>query len=225
MNYSRSSVQHRVVSIIRMLRGATKGMQEPASSLIIKRYGKDPYLILISCLLSLRTKDTISFPASVRLFEHAKTPHAMLRVPIEDLEKVIHDTGFYRNKAKTLRSVSKDLIDRFGGKVPKSKEELLSIKGIGIKTANLVLGEAFGIPALCVDTHVHKISNRLGIVKTKSPEETEKALQSIVPKKYWIEYGRLLVVWGQNICVPIRPFCSNCAIADVCPRIGVTSSR
>lgn len=225
MKQSHSSVRQRVIKIIKVLRGATKGMPKPASLLIIERYGKDPYLILISCLLSLRTKDTTSYPASCRLFEHARTPQEMLALPISTIEKLIYPCGFYRNKAKSLHSVSEDLIERFDGKVPNSEEALLSVKGVGIKTANLVLGEAFDVPAICVDTHVHKISNRLGLIKTNTPEESEIALKKIVPRKDWTEFGRLLVAWGQNICVPISPFCSKCAIADLCPKIGVTTSR
>ena len=225
MKQSHSSVQQRAIKIIQMLRGATKRMPKTASTLIIERYGKSPYLILISCLLSLRTKDTTSYPASCRLFAKAKTPQRMLKLRLSAIEKLIYPVGFYRNKAKSILSVSEDIIDRFDGKVPNSKDDLLSLHGVGLKTANLVLAEAFDIPAICVDTHVHKISNRLGLVKTKTPDETESALRELLPKKYWIEYGRLLVIWGQNICVPISPFCSQCAIADLCPRIGVTRSR
>ena len=225
MKQSHSSAQQRAIKIIRMLRGSTKGMPETASTLIIDRYGKDPYLILISCILSLRTKDTTSYPASVRLFEKAKTPQAMLTLSPETIEKLIYPTGFYRNKAKVILTISKDLLDRFDGMVPKSEDDLLSLHGVGIKTANLVRGEAFDIPAICVDTHVHKISNRLGLVKTETPEQTEKALKELLPKQYWTEFGRLLVIWGQNMCVPISPFCSKCAIADICPRIGVSRSR
>ena len=225
MKESHSSVQRRAIKIIQVLRGATKGMPKTASSLIVERYGKDPYLILISCILSLRTKDITSFPASCRLFAKAKTPKKMLKLRLSSIEKLIYPVGFYRNKAKSIHSISKDLIERFGGKVPDSKEELISLHGVGLKTANLVLGEAFDKPAICVDTHVHKVSNRLGLVKTNTPEETEQALKELLPKRYWTEFGRLLVIWGQNICVPVSPFCSKCAIADLCPRVEITRSR
>ncbi len=225
MKQSHSAVRQKVIKIIRLLRGATKGMPKPASSLIIERYGKDPYLILISCLLSLRTKDTTSFPASCRLFARAKTPKSMLKLSLSAIEKLIYPVGFYRKKARTIIAISSDLISCFDGKVPDSEEKLLSLNGVGIKTANLVLGEAFDVPAICVDTHVHKISNRLGLVKTNTPEETEVALKKLLPRRYWIEFGRLLVVWGQNICVPVSPLCSNCTIADLCPQIGVSKSR
>jgi len=208
-----------------MLRGATRGMPKTASSLIIDRYGKDPYLILISCILSLRTKDTTSYPASIRLFAKARSVKGMLKLSPKLIEKLIYPVGFYHTKAKTILAISQDLLDRFGGMVPKGERELLSLHGVGIKTANLVRGEAFDIPAICVDTHVHKISNRLGLVETKTPEQTEQALKELLPKRYWTEYGRLLVIWGQNICVPVSPFCSQCAIAELCPRRGVTRSR
>lgn len=215
----------RAIRIIEVLRKATKRMVQPASFLITEKYGKDPYLVLISCLLSLRTKDTVSFPASVRLFEYAKTPEQMLKVPLSTIEKLIYPTGFYRRKARLLHTVSADLIKRFHGHVPADLDNLLSIKGVGRKTANLVLGVAFDIPAICVDTHVHKVSNRLGLVKTKTTDETEQALMELLPQDYWIEFNHLIVLWGQNVCVPISPFCSACAIAPMCPRVGVTKHR
>lgn len=215
----------RAIRIIEVLRKATARMVQPASFLMVEKYGKDPYLILISCLLSLRTKDTVSFPASVRLFEYAQTPQEMLKLPVAAIEKLIYPTGFYRRKARLLHRISTDLIKRFGGHVPANLEDLLSIKGVGRKTANLVLGVAFDIPAICVDTHVHKVSNRLGLVKTKTTDETEQALMKLLPREYWIEFNHLIVRWGQNICVPISPFCSKCAIAPFCPRVGVTRHR
>ena len=217
--------KERAIRIIHLLRKATKGMVQPASISIIEQYGRDPYLVLISCLLSLRTKDTVSLPASVRLFEYAKTPSQMLALPISKIEKLIYPTGFYHRKAQLLHTVSQDLLKRFSGKVPANLEDLLSIKGVGRKTANLVLGVAFEIPAICVDTHVHRVSNRLGLVKTKTTDETEQELKKILPPEYWIEFNHLLVVWGQNICVPISPFCSKCVLLPICPQIGVTKRR
>jgi endonuclease III len=214
-----------VLGVIEGLRVATRGMIVPASQEIVSRFGRDTFLVLISCLLSLRTRDTVSLPASCRLFEKAKTPESMLALPLSTIEALIYPVGFYKRKALLLHSVSQDLLTRFGGVVPSTKEELLSIKGIGLKTANLVLSEGFGIPALCVDTHVHRISNRLGIVTTKTPEETEAALREIIPQEYWIEWSRLLVMWGQNICVPLSPWCSRCPIAPLCQRKGVVHSR
>lgn len=216
---------NRAIRVISVLRKATKNMVEPASLSIKKQFGQDPFLMLISCLLSLRTKDTVSLPASIRLFQVAKTPEDILKIPLSQIEKLIYPCGFYRRKAQSLHTVSRDILTRFKGKVPHTSEELTSIKGVGIKTANLVLGEGFGIPALCVDTHVHRISNRLGFVATKTPEETEQKLKELLPPEYWIEYNRLLVMWGQNICVPISPFCSKCPIADLCPRVGVSRRR
>jgi len=217
--------EKRLLEIIKKLRKATACMAEPAATSIVKGFGKDPFLVLVSCILSLRTKDTVSLPASQRLFQLAKTPQGILGLPLGQIEQVIYPVGFYRNKAKHLHEISKDLIGRFGGKVPNNEQDLLSLKGVGPKTANLVLGEGFGIPAICVDTHVQRISNRLGLVKTRTPEQTEKALKLILPKKYWIEYNRLLVQWGQNICVPVSPFCSKCILSDLCPKIGVKRSR
>lgn len=200
-------------------------MAEPMASALVKRYGKDPFIVLISCLLSLRARDLVTFPLCIKLFEQARTPQELLAIPRSDLEKLLYPLGFYRKKALLLHQVSKDLIDRFHSKVPHTLKELLSIKGVGRKTANLVLGQAFDIPAICVDTHVHRISNRLGIIATKTPQETEKALMEILPPEYWVEYNRLLVMWGQNICVPISPFCSRCVLFPVCQRVGVKKSR
>ena len=200
-------------------------MVDPAVTQIVKEYGRDPFLVLVSCLLSLRTKDTVSFPASQKLFQLAKNPQQLLKIPSSQLETIIYPVGFYRQKAKQLHEMSRQLIEQFDGKVPQTEQELLSLKGVGRKTANLVLGEGFGIQAICVDTHVHRISNRLGLVKTKTPEETEVALKELLPKRYWIAYNRLLVMWGQNVCVPISPFCSRCAIYDLCQRVGVKKHR
>ena len=200
-------------------------MVEPAVIQIVKQYGRDPFLVLVSCLLSLRTKDIVSLTASHRLFHVVRTPEEFLAIPTKQIERIIYPVGFYRKKAKQLHAISKDLIARYDGQVPHAESDLLSIKGVGRKTMNLVRGEGFNIPAICVDTHVHRISNRLGLVKTKKPDETERELKRVLPQKYWTEYNRLMVVWGQNICVPISPFCSKCAIFDLCPKIGVKCSR
>ena len=213
------------VEIIERLRKAADGMIEPAASQIVEEFGKNPFLVLVSCILSLRTKDAVSLAASRRLFQLAKTPQGVLKLGVEKIQEVIYPVGFYRNKAKSLCGISKELIERFGGKVPSNEADLLSLKGVGRKTANLVLGEGFGVPAICVDTHVHRISNRLGLVKTKTPEATEKALKEFLPQKYWVEYNRLLVTWGQNICMPISPFCSKCVLYKCCKRVGVAKKR
>lgn len=181
--------------------------------------------MLIGCLLSLRAKDTASLPASLQLFKEAQTPQRLVQLPLRQIEKIIYSVGYYRSKAKQLKAVSHELLDRFGGKVPDTYDELISIKGVGPKTANLVLGEGFGKQALYVDIHVHRISNRLGLVKTSKPEETQIELEKIIPKRYWNEYSCLLVTWGQNVCVPISPFCSECPIYIECKRVGVTRHR
>lgn len=219
------SPEHRIIEIIRLLRVHTQMMQPPMTWSIIQQFGKDPFLILISCLLSLRARDSMTLPVSLTLFQHVKTPQELLRLPREKLEKILYPLGFYRKKATVLYEVSQELLDRFQGTVPSAKENLLGIKGIGIKTAALVLTEAFDIPDICVDVHVHRISNRLGIVATKTPEQTQKELKRIIPQEYWREYNGLLVMWGQNICVPVSPFCSRCVLNPLCPKVGVISRR
>ncbi len=214
-----------VEKIISDLRRATFGLVPPASQSIVSQFGRDPFLVLISCILSLRTKDTVSLPASIRLFEYARTPSSFLNLSHEVIASTIYPVGFYRRKALTIHKICIYLLDRHKGRVPSTLHELMNLPGVGLKTANLVLGEGFGIPALCVDTHVHRISNRLGIVKTKTPEETEAALRVIIPEKYWIEWSKLLVMMGQNICVPISPFCSRCPVRADCKRVNVTRSR
>lgn len=200
-------------------------MKKPMVFFIIERFGKDPFLILISCLLSLRARDVATLPVCLKLFQKARTPQELISIPISDLSTMLYPLGFYRKKALTLHEVCRYLIEQCNGIVPTTREKLLKVPGVGRKTANLVLGACFGIPALCVDTHVHRISNRLGIVATKTPLQTELALEQIVPKKYWIEWNRLLVAWGQNICTPLAPSCSTCAIFKYCQRVGVTKSR
>jgi endonuclease III len=198
-NHLLSERKTRALELIKVLRKATKNMAEPMSQRISEEYHNDPFLILVSCLLSLRARDVVTYPISVELFKSARTPEQFIKMPLSTIEKIIHSIGFYKNKARTIQSVSKEIIERFGGKVPSNEKDLLSMKGIGIKTANLVLGVAFHIPAICVDTHVHKLSNKLGIVATKTPEQTEKALKEIIPQKNWIEYNSLLVRCGQNM--------------------------
>jgi endonuclease-3 len=225
MKHMRLPEQQRAIAIIERLRLATKNMVLPAADLITNEYGKDPYLVLVSCILSLRTKDSVSWPASRRLFTYAKTPYTMVNLSQATIQQAIYPSGFYRQKAKTILDISADLISRFGGTVPSTKEELMSFKGVGLKTANLVLAEGFDIPALCVDVHVHRISNRLGFVATRTPEETEAALRELLPKEYWREFNKLLVMWGQNICLPQSPRCSSCSVAPLCNRVGVVLSR
>jgi endonuclease-3 len=186
---------------------------------------RDPFVILISTLLSLRTKDEVTAEATGRLFALASTPEAMLKVPQAKIAKVIFPVGFYRNKAKTIHHTCRELIDRFGSKVPDNLDDLLSIKGVGRKTANLVVTLAYGKDGICVDTHVHRISNRLGYVATKSPDETEMALRDKLPRKHWIIYNTLLVAFGRKTCKPVSPLCSTCPLSRYCDRVGVTISR
>jgi endonuclease-3 len=193
----------------------------------LNRMRKKPnaFKILISCLLSLRTQDKNTEKASRMLYEVANTPQEIVKLPIEKLEKLVFSSGHYKKKARILQSVSNELITRFNSKVPYKKEELLSIKGIGPKTANIVLAFAYGQSVLPIDTHCHRIPNRLGWVKTKTPEQTEKELEKVLPKKYWQEFNAIFVQFGQTICQPISPLCSKCPIKEYCPRIGVIRSR
>jgi endonuclease-3 len=185
----------------------------------------NPYKILISCLLSLRTKDETTEKVVKKLFSVAKTPKQIVKMPRKKLEKLIYSSGYYKNKARTIKYVSKILIEKYKGKVPDDKEKLLEIKGIGPKTANVVLNFAFNQLVIPVDVNVHRISNRLGWVKTKTAEKTEPALEKILAKKYWRELNALFVLFGKDICVPISPKCSICPVKKYCPRIGVINSR
>ena len=185
----------------------------------------NPFKILISCLLSLRTQDKNTKIAASRLFIVADTPDKILKLNLKKLEKLIYSSGHYKKKARVLKSVSKEILNRFNGKVPDTKEELLSIKGIGPKTANIVLGFAFNKEVLPIDTHCHRIPNRLGWLKTKKPEQTEKELEKILPKKYWREFNGIFVLFGKTICQPVSPFCTKCPINKYCPKIGVIRSR
>lgn len=206
----------KIKPIISLLTKQTKQYSLPLVDTIIQEYGKKPFLILISCLLSLRAKDVVTIHVCRTLFQKAQTPQELLAIPRKDLEKTLFTTGFYRNKAKVLHEVSSVIHEQYDDTVPNSLEQLLQIKGVGQKTASLVLGLAFDIPAICVDTHVHRISNRLGLVQTKTPEQTQFALEKILPKKYWIVWNKLLVMWGQNKCTPRAPKCAQCAIRALC---------
>ena len=210
--------------VIDQLRKALKGLPDPSVTLVGKRW-QSPFLVLISCIMSLRTKDETTLPAAERLFAVADTPAAMLKISTEKLERLIYPVGFYKTKARTIKGICRDVLEKFDGKIPNDLDTLLLMKGVGRKTANLVLTEGFWIPAMCVDTHVHRISNRFGYVKTKNPEETEFALRNQLPKKYWMQYNAQLVTWGQNICRPISPFCSRCPITRFCGRVGVMATR
>ena len=180
---------------------------------------KNPYLVLIACILSLRTNDKTTYPATLRMLELAKTPKEMKNVRQEELAKAIYPVGFYENKAKQIIELSKTIDEELNGQVPDEIEDLIKFKGVGRKTANLVLSLGFNKPAICVDVHVHRIFNRLGYIKTKTPEETEFALREKLPQKYWIDINTLLVTHGQNVCKPVKPKCLECPIAGYCAKI------
>ncbi len=186
---------------------------------------KSPFMVLISCLLSLRTKDKVTAEASNRLFKLANNPEKILGLSIKNIEKAIYPVGFYKTKAKRIKEICKALLDDYGGVVPDEIDELLKLNGVGRKTANLTVTLGYGKLGICVDTHVHRISNRLGLVKTKTPEQTEFVLRKKLPKKHWLIYNDLLVTYGQNLCVPVSPWCSKCKIFKYCKRVGVKKSR
>ncbi len=215
---------NRTDRIIAILRKESLKLLTPVVTLIAHR-DNDPFKILISTLLSLRTKDKVTLEASIRLFSRASTPEEVIAVPQKELERIIFPVGFFRRKAAGIKEVSRILIEKHGGKVPNDMDALLALPGVGRKTANLVLIEAFDEYGICVDTHVHRISNRLGFVMTKTPDETEMALKEFLPKKYWKEYNEMLVKMGQALCKPVSPECSKCPVDGLCPKIGVERSR
>ena len=213
----------RIITVLKLIGKQTALFDTPSVTLFSKK--KDPFLVLVSCILSLRTKDKVTVTASNRLFCVADNPYGILRLSRKRIEKLIYPVGFYRNKAKTILDICNKIIRDFDAKVPDNLNDLLSLKGVGRKTANLVLGLGFNIPAICVDTHVHRISNRLGWINTDTPEQSEMALKDIVPRVYWIRLNTLLVTFGQNICLPVSPYCSKCFIEKHCAKNGVKSSR
>ncbi|MCK5343657.1 MAG: endonuclease III [Candidatus Heimdallarchaeota archaeon] len=210
--------------VIKRICQRCRNLPSPSVTMAGKRW-KSPFLVLISCIMSLRTKDETTLPASKRLFKLADTPQNMLKLTIRQIEKVIYPVGFYKTKARTIKGICQDILMKFDGQVPDEINELLTLKGVGRKTANLVVVEGFGKSGICVDTHVHRISNRFGYVNTKVPDETEQALRKKLPKKHWNRYNELLVMWGQNVCRPISPFCSKCDVNKYCQRVDVGKSR
>lgn len=209
---------------IRILRREVPKWQTPIVTLMAETYAS-PFRVLISCILSLRTQDSTTAKASHRLFALADSPQSMIKLSARRIEKAIFPVGFYRTKAKIIRQICAVLLREYGGKVPDDIDELLKFKGVGRKTANLVVTLGYRKPGICVDTHVHRISNRWGYVKTATPEKTEFALRAKLPKEYWIEFNDLLVSFGQHLCRPISPVCSQCPIFKYCDRNGVTVSR
>ncbi|MCM8778581.1 MAG: endonuclease III [Candidatus Omnitrophica bacterium] len=210
--------------VIKILRREVRKYRPPVVSFVADHTKNDPFLILISCLLSLRTQDKTTEKATKKLFQLAKTPQEMLKLSLKEIEKAIYPVGFYRVKAGNIKRICATLVDKFFGKVPDDLDKLLSLPGVGRKTANLVLTEGFNKLGVCVDTHVHRISNRWGMVETKTPEQTEFALREILPRRYWKEFNYLLVTYGQNICKPINPRCLQCKIYWFCAKRGVNKS-
>lgn len=201
------------------------GGEDPSVTAIAGETGRDPWAVLVSTIISLRTKDAVTIVASRALLGRAATPRALLGLSEEDIAALIHPAGFFRTKAKSLRAIAAILIDRYKGAVPDDKDRLLELPGVGLKTANLVLSEAFDQDAVCVDIHVHRISNRAGWISTKTPDESEEALRAVLPRPYWKKINALLVLYGQRVCTPVSPRCSICVISGFCERVGVLKTR
>ena len=213
-----------MAAIVRLLERELENRELPIVTKLAEEH-RDPFEILISTLISLRTKDEVTAVATERLFALASTPEEMVGLSEEEIQKAIYPAGLYRNKAETIRHVCRELIDRFHSRVPDSIEELLTFRGVGRKTANLVVALGFNGPGLCVDTHVHRISNRIGYVRTKTPDETEFALRAKLPPEHWSRYNTLLVAFGRNTCRPVSPLCGGCPITRYCDRVDVKKSR
>ncbi|MHA1833279.1 MAG: endonuclease III [Candidatus Baldrarchaeia archaeon] len=207
-----------ISEVLSIVRKAVSKFERPAVSVVANR---DPFKVLIATILSARTKDEVTIKASRKLFSAADNPQDMLKLGEEKISELIYPVGFYRNKAKNIVQICKELVEKYNGKVPDTMEELLKLKGVGRKTANLVLILGYDKMGICVDTHVHRITNRWGYVKTRTPEETEMELRKKLPKKHWKEINELLVSFGQHICKPVKPQCNTCPVQKLCPRIGV----
>lgn len=212
-----------VQAVMKKLARAIENLEEPAVEKIAEEEQENPFHVLISTMLSAQTRDEVTYAASTRLFKRARTPRTMAALSTKEIEKLIYPVSFYRNKAVYVKETCRQLVARYGGKVPDTMDEMLTLPGVGRKTANLVLILAHASREnICVDTHVHRISNRLGWVRTKTPEQTEHALYEVTPKKWWPSVNLYLVTWGQNVCRPVYPRCPACVLADICPKIGVT---
>ncbi|KAF0220065.1 MAG: endonuclease [Geobacteraceae bacterium] len=209
---------------VAVLREAVNKWRTPAVTIVSQREG-DPFKVLISCILSLRTQDRTTANASARIFDLADTPEKMAELPREAVENAIYPVGFYRIKAAQIKEICRILVRKYDGKVPDEIDELMKFKGVGRKTANLVVTLGFGKPGICVDTHVHRICNRWGYVRTKTPEQTEFTLREKLPQEYWLVINDLLVTFGQNQCTPISPKCSTCPLYHLCDRVGVGKAR
>jgi endonuclease-3 len=208
---------------MRRIGRAIRAMELPAIEKLSEENASTPFQTLVATLLSAQTKDAVTHAASLRLFGAADTPQALARLPERRIERLIYPVSFYRNKARHVRETARQIVERFGGTVPMTMDELLTLPGVGRKTANLVLIVAHqSEDNICVDTHVHRIANRFGWVRTRTPEQTEQALYKAAPRRWWADINLYLVTWGQQVCKPVYPLCSACAVDDVCPRIGVT---
>jgi len=213
----------RIRTVMRRLARAIDGLDEPAVEKIAADQKEDPFQVLIATMLSAQTKDAVTHAASTRLFKVARTPRTMAKLRVKEIERLIYPVSFYRNKAIHVLETCRQLMSRYNGRVPDTMEELLTLPGVGRKTANLVLILAHASPDnICVDTHVHRISNRLGWVSTRTPDETEQALYAAADRRWWPVINLYLVTWGQNVCRPVYPLCGTCVLFDLCPRIGVT---
>ncbi|OGQ55708.1 MAG: endonuclease III [Deltaproteobacteria bacterium RIFCSPLOWO2_02_FULL_53_8] len=211
--------------VIKTLRAGYKRFKTPYVTEVAAEARRDPFKVLVSCIISLRTQDETTRQASGRLFKLAATPKALANLSIKEIEQAVYPAGFYRRKAGTLKEIGRKIEEAYGGSVPDTIEELLRFKGVGRKTANLVVTMGYNKLGICVDTHVHRIMNRWGFVETPAPDETEAALRETLPKRYWLEINDLLVAYGQNLCKPISPLCSVCKIAAYCKKVGVVRSR
>jgi endonuclease-3 len=214
-----------IPAVVRILKKEFKRLKTPYVTEVAAELRKDPFKVLVSCILSLRTKDATTREASERLFAIASTPEGIAGLTRRVIEKAIYPAGFYRVKAGVLKDIGAELVKNHGSRVPDTIEALMALKGVGRKTANLVVTMGYGRPGICVDTHVHRITNRWGFVSTKTPDKTEIALREILPKRYWIIINDLLVAYGQNICKPISPLCSICKLSGYCKKVGVGRRR
>jgi endonuclease-3 len=222
---ARSVDARRVERVMRALGRAITGMELPAVEKISEAQAEEPFQILIATLLSARTQDATTHAASTRLFRRARTPRTMARLTVAEIERLIFPVGFYRTKARHVKACCQMILTRFRGRVPSTVEELVMLPGVGRKTANLVLILGFKSgDNICVDTHVHRISNRMGWVRTRQPEDTERALYEVTDRRWWPLINQYMVTWGQNVCRPVHPRCGDCAIARLCPRIGVATT-
>jgi len=210
--------------VLTLLKKESSNWNVPIVTQVAQR-SRDPFHVLISTLLSLRTKDVVTTEASRRLFHKANSPQSMLQLSAEKIQKLIYPVGFYKRKAENILRVCRILIEKYNSRVPDNLNELLTLPGVGRKTANLALTLGYGKPGICVDTHVHRVSNRLGYVKTKTPEQTEMALREKLPQKWWIPINDIFVAFGQTLCKPISPWCSRCAVEKLCEKVSVIRNR